>query len=114
MMNTSQLKEFLGCDDEFLFSLMRTFLKESDEGIKRLVSGNEASDWPLVRATAHKMLSSTRIFQLEELSRALEIVEKMAGQQSETDKIAEKLGRIVELWSIAEADIKDALSKTGR
>lgn len=98
MINVEQLKEFLGCDDEFLAHLMETFLKESGEGISRLKTATTTKNWPLVKATAHKMLSSTRIFNIDELSSVLEGIEKMAEKEIDIDQIPGKVITIEQLW----------------
>lgn len=105
MINAEQLKEFLGCDDKFLSELMLKFIDESGEGVKRLRTASEAGNWPLVKATAHKMLSSTRIFNMGELSDTLEEIEVLAEEQKHTEQIPEKVNVITSSWKEVVAEI---------
>lgn len=98
MLQTDQLKEFLGCDDEFLMQLMEAFLKESGDGVTRLKSAASDSNWPLVKATSHKMLSSTRIFDIGDLSTLLEEIEKMASIGTEGEAIKGKISLVEKSW----------------
>lgn len=111
MINADQLKEFLGCDDEFLVQLMQTFLKESAESINRLKTATGTNNWPLVKATAHKILSSTRIFNIGEMSNVLEEIEKMAEKSVNVEQIPAKVQVIEQSWQTAAAEIKAFLQK---
>ena len=109
MINQNELKEFLGCDDEFLAHLMETFIKESGEGITRLKTAMDDKNWQLVRATAHKMLSSTRIFNLGDLNTVLEEIEKMAEKGIDTALIPGKVSAVEQLWKNVIEEIKKLL-----
>ena len=111
MLNVNELKEYLGCDDEFLAHLMETFIKESGEGIARLKTAAESKNWQLVKATAHKMLSSTRIFNIGELSIILEEIEKLAEKGIDTELIPGKVSRVEQSWKNVIEEIKTLLPK---
>ncbi len=106
MINTNELKEFLGCDDEFLAHLMDSFMKESGESVGRLKTAADSKNWPLVKATAHKMLSSTRIFNIGELSSVLEEIEKMAEKGTDTELIPNKVSTVEQSWQNVIEEIK--------
>ena len=106
MINVNELKEFLGCDNEFLAHLMETFIKESGEGIIRLKTAADSKNWQLVKATAHKMLSSTRIFNIGELSSVLEEIEKMAEMGIDTALIPGKVSAVEQSWKNVIEEIK--------
>ena len=106
MIKVNELKEFLGCDDEFLAHLMEIFIKESGEGIARLKTAADGKNWQMVRATAHKMLSSTRIFNIGELSNVLEEIEKMAEKGTDVETIPAKVSAVEQSWKIVIEEIK--------
>ncbi len=109
MISTIQLKEFLGCDDEFLAQLMETFLKESGEGISRLKTASDEKNWPVVKGTAHKMLSSTRIFNIGDISNTLEEIEKLADNGTETGSIPAKVKSVEQSWVQISEEIRTFL-----
>ena len=111
MININQLKEFLDCDDEFLIHLMEAFVKESGEGISRLKTASADKDWKMVKATSHKMLSSTRIFNIGDLSNLLEEIEKMAEKGIDTDLVPGKVSAVEESWKITIDEINMLLNK---
>jgi HPt (histidine-containing phosphotransfer) domain-containing protein len=106
MLNIDEIKEFLGCDDAFLFKLMSKFLEESGEGMQRLKSSVNAKDWKMVRAVAHKMLSSTRIFNITELNGTLEAIQDAAETGKGVENIPEKLVILERGWNQTVAEIQ--------
>lgn len=98
MIHVNELKTFLGCDDQFLAHLLRTFMKESGEGIDRLKTATESRNWPLVKATAHKMLSSTRILNIEALNGLLEKIEDAAGNGTDVGSIPDEVNTVETIW----------------
>ncbi len=111
MLNVNELKEFLGCDDAFLAHLMEIFIKESGESMSRLKTATDSKNWLLVRATAHKMLSSTRIFNIGELSSVLEEIEKMSEKGIDTELIPGKVSTVEQLWKNVTEEINVLLQK---
>lgn len=97
----SEIKEFLGCDDIFLVSLMRKFTEESKREIAVLRSAAAERRWPLVKATAHKMLGSTRIFNFNDLSGILEDIVLAVEKGTDLDRIPEKTIAAEHQWKKA-------------
>lgn len=96
--NIKELMEFLGCDEDFLRQLMKKFIDESGIGVIKLREGLDSRNWPLIRAVAHKMLSSTRIFSFIELSNLLEEIEIIAEEEKNTDQISDKVIKVEQIW----------------
>ena len=90
----NEIKEFLGCDDAFLTYLFGKFVQESGEGIGILKKASVSGNWPLAKSAAHKMLSSTRMFNFEELSLLLEEIESSVDEGKNTDEIPDKVDSI--------------------
>lgn len=76
MIDIETLKQFLGSDEGFIATLMDKFIQEMPREAETLKKLAREHDWQRVRASAHKMLSSTKIFNLEELTSILERIEK--------------------------------------
>lgn len=85
--NINHIKTYLGCDDKFLGELIDKFLSEMMPAIAKISTATASGEWPVVRGTSHKLLSSTRIFGLDELSELLETMEKHAEKLSDLDKM---------------------------
>ena len=111
MIKKNELKEYLGCDDEFLAHLMETFIKESKEGTHRLTTATSTKNWPVVKATAHKMLSSTRILNLVELSNLLEEIEKMSEKNIDVELIPSKINTVEESCKNVVEEVKAMLQE---
>lgn len=109
--NIEEIKEFLGCDEPFLAQLMETFVQESGAGMNRLKSAAQDKNWPMVRATAHKLLSSTRIFNIGELSDTLEVIEKTAAEGTDTESIPARVNAVEQSWKVVIDEIKVLLPK---
>ena len=71
MINKDKLMNMLGCDDGFLIELFEKFISESSESINRINKALETNDGTTISGAAHKMLSSTRIFEMAGLSALL-------------------------------------------
>ena len=107
MINIDEMKDFLGCDDTFVFSLLKTFIKESADGLSKLKSATASGDWPMVRAMPHKMLSSVRILNLSEMVTVLTEMEIIAESQKGVEQIPEKLFLYESLWKEIIAEINE-------
>lgn len=86
-LNIKHIKNTLDCDDSFIVTLFKSYLKESDECVNNIEKGLQDQDWSLIKGAAHKMLSSTRIFDLKELTNALESIEENAIEEEKRQLI---------------------------
>ncbi len=93
MIDKDYLKNNLGCDDEFLELLFEQFVAECKESTTLMNKSLESEQWDVVKGSAHKMLSSTRLFNMPELSEMLEKIELYAGQESNLDEVKELVSR---------------------
>ncbi len=93
MMNKNKIKEQLGCDDNFLSQLIDTFVKDSQISCNLMKNALIEENWSVVGGYAHKTLSSTRIFELHELSKNLETIEDYAKNEKNLDQIPELVDR---------------------
>jgi HPt (histidine-containing phosphotransfer) domain-containing protein len=108
--NINGLKESLNCDEVFLMHLMEKFMLESGEDTSRLKRASIESNWSQVRSIAHKMLSSTRIFNIDELSTLLEKIETTA-EKNQVDQIPANVDTVEHLWKNVVLEIKQYLEK---
>ena len=98
-MNIQELKNYLNCDDAFLISLMQKFIDEVIEITITIKTAANDKDWSTVKINAHKMLSSVRIFEMQEIIAVLEKLEIEAEGKKNADLIKkdiEKLSNLIE------------------
>lgn len=88
MINKENIMETLGCDEDFLTELFNKFISESTESLKLLNNALANKEWPLIKGSAHKMLSSTRIFEMDDLTVLLKEIEILAEKKESYDKIS--------------------------
>lgn len=67
MINLEKIKEYTGADDAFIATLFRKFLGHLDEDLHVLKTEADTKNWNHVRQKTHAMLSSARIFHLDEI-----------------------------------------------
>lgn len=87
MINKQKIMDVIGCDEDFLKELLDKFVSECTESNERLNNALKSQDWPSVKGSAHKMLSSTRIFEMDDLTSLLKKIEILAGEEKELEKI---------------------------
>lgn len=87
MIDKEKIKRSLDCDDDFLNILLDQFVSESTESTKRLNRSLEDNNWSGVRGSAHKMLSSTRLLEMPELTGLLEQIENHSANGVHLDKV---------------------------
>lgn len=101
MIDIDKIREYTGADDEFIGALFTKFLDHLDEDLAELVSEAEKEQWQNVRKKTHAMLSSARIFHLEEIVQlSLEIEQKvdvedfggLMGKTSQLQKLYKDFG----------------------
>jgi len=110
-LNIDELKESLSCDNEFLAHLMEKFVNESGEDTHKLKMATDAKNWMQVRGIAHKMLSSTRIFNIDELSNLLEEIETAAEKKTNVERIPEEVTAVEGLWKDVVEEVNHSLKK---
>ncbi|MCB0409227.1 MAG: Hpt domain-containing protein [Flavobacteriales bacterium] len=91
MVNKDNIMNTLGCDEEFLKILFEKFISECSESMQLLNKAFENEEWLVMKGSSHKMLSSTRIFEMDELTHLLKEIETLATHQESLPKIGELL-----------------------
>ncbi|HKC68758.1 MAG TPA: Hpt domain-containing protein [Bacteroidia bacterium] len=110
-MNIKELKNYLNCDDAFLISLMEKFIDEVIEITSIIQTATANKDWETVKANAHKMLSSVRIFEMQEIILVLEKLEIEAGGQKNTEIIKQDVEKLSKLINKVIYDMKAGLEE---
>lgn len=103
MIDIEKIREYTGADDEFIATLFEKSLSSLDENLNEIRSHAEAKDWLGLRKKVHMMLSSARIFFLDDI---VELSKEMEAQIEEEDfeGLQEKTDELLDLY----ADYKKA------
>jgi HPt (histidine-containing phosphotransfer) domain-containing protein len=110
-MDIEGLKSYLNCDNTFLASLIQKFMDEVGGITSLMEEAGKKGDWPVIKAGAHKMLSSVRIFELTELIEVLEQLEIEAAEPNDTNKIRTDLERMRSLVGLTMKDMHTTLEE---
>lgn len=93
MINKEKIKQSLDCDDDFLNVLLDQFVIESKESTKNMNRSLEDKNWDGVRGSAHKMLSSTKLLGMPELTDLLEKIETRSANGNDLDVVPDLVNK---------------------
>ena len=106
MIDLEKIRAYTGGDDAFILMLFDKFLSHLDTDLEALQKETAAQNWVGVSAKAHAMLSSARIFYLQEIIALSEKVET-ACHSGNTSETAQDIDKLVELYKKAKAEIQE-------
>lgn len=89
--NLKQLEELSGGMDEFIDSMIETFLEHTPQQLKELENAFEAGDWIQMGGLAHKIKPSIDLFEIPEINITVREVEKIGKSGSPTPDLGEKI-----------------------
>ena len=87
MIDKIKIKEMLDCEDDFLSELAENFISESSISMDHISNGLKTEDWDEIKRSSHKMISSTRIFEMTELTNILIKLEINSGEKKNLETI---------------------------
>ena len=87
MIDKNLIMNTIGCDEDFLNELFDKFISESKKSMSLMNEAAANDNWPVVKGAAHKTLSSTRIFEMNELTSLLKDIEIMAQEDGDKQNI---------------------------
>lgn len=107
--NLEKIKEYTGADDIFTFMLFDKFLGHLEADITDLEQELNNENWLAVKAKVHAMLSSARIFFLEDIIDLSEVIEKNC-QNGNTDEVPAQVKELISKYREIESEIKSIKS----
>jgi len=87
MIDLAKIKQDLCCDDDFIKELLEQFITECSTSCSKIHEAFKIQDWQVVKGASHKMLSSTKILSLNELTAILKEIEIIADSKQNLDKL---------------------------
>ncbi|MCB0395784.1 MAG: Hpt domain-containing protein [Flavobacteriales bacterium] len=97
-LDVQRLKQYLECDDAFVVMVIDRFMKESREIIEHLEQRLIEEDVNGIRSSAHKMLSSTRIMGMDNVTRLFENIETDAEKGKPINQLQGEIEQARESW----------------
>ena len=102
------LKEFLDADDEFIVELIDKFEEEAAKLIDKITAKAEEKDWQSVKQAAHKMISSTAVFQLDKMTEVLKEIELEANSVVKEESIGAKVEQLTDYYLLTKIALNSA------
>ena len=94
MIDREKIMEMIGCDSDFVTQLLEQFIIECTESVKKINEASVNNDWQTVRGASHKMLSSSRILTLDNLTTLLKEIEIIAESRTNLEKMPSLLEQL--------------------
>lgn len=110
-MDILELKNYLNCDIDFLESIIQKFIVEVQEITKTIETAAAEQKWTVVKLNAHKMLSSVKIFEIEDLTDLLEKIEISAEKQNDIPQLIKDTEKLIGLSAKAILDVQTAMQE---
>lgn len=105
MIDIEKIREYTGADDEFIAMLFNKFLAHLDEDLEELRAQAAVENWANVKKKTHAMLSSARIFHLEEIVTLSLEIEKCVDEMG-FEGLHDKTNRLRDLYREFEVEAK--------
>ena len=93
--NLSQVKLFLGDDEQQLDNMITIFLNETPVMLKALDENCACKNYEEVKFYAHKLKSSIDLFQIDGLQTDIRVLEKLAVEQGDIPAIGRYVTGII-------------------
>lgn len=97
--NLDQLKELAGGQDEFVQTMVDTFLEHTPKHLEELLSAYSAGDMTQMGAMAHKIKPSIDLFGISSLSQVIREVEQIGKNGQAADGLDEMINRVRDVLS---------------
>lgn len=109
LFSLEEVKSFTGSDEDFLHSVIRIFIENSDQGILDMKNAllNEADFYHTVSERAHKLLTGFRQFKIQQGVDKLSLLEKTRDRKLAKKMVKLKVEEMETFWN----EVKKALQQ---
>ncbi|MGE0560449.1 MAG: Hpt domain-containing protein [Flavobacteriales bacterium] len=107
MINREKIMEMIGCDSDFVNQLLEQFVIECTDSVKKINEAYANNDWQIIRGVSHKMLSSSRILTLDNLTTLLKEIETLAENRTNLEKMPSLLEKLNTEIKLIFSELKD-------
>ena len=92
--NLKQLEELSGGMDEFIDSMIETFLEHTPSQLSEMEAAFKAGNWEQMGSLAHKIKPSIDLFEIPEITNTIREIEKIGKSGSPTADLALKVEQV--------------------
>lgn len=85
--NLKYLKRISGANREFELQMLRLFIQNNTNHIRRLNEASDARDWDAINRLAHKMVPQFRYLQIHQTEEKLKLLEELTADRKQLGKI---------------------------
>lgn len=110
-LNIKNIRDYTGADDAFISKLFDKFLDHIHTDISKLQKETEARNWNAVKSVSHAMLSSARIFSLDQLIPLHEKIETDCNNNS-TENIPAMVAEVSILYNEVVSEMNELKEKS--
>jgi HPt (histidine-containing phosphotransfer) domain-containing protein len=92
--NLKQLEDLSGGMDEFIDSMIETFLEHTPGQLNDMEAAFRAGNWEQMGSLAHKIKPSIDLFEVPEITNTIREIEKIGKSGSSTPDLAAKVDQV--------------------
>lgn len=101
----SEIREYTGADDDFTFMLFDKFLGHLETDLAELKKETDDENWLVVKGKVHSMLSSARIFFLNDIIALSKEIEVNC-QSAEVEQVPGQVAKLISMYREIENEIR--------
>ena len=87
IIDKEKIKQVIECDDDFLNDLLENFVLESKTSLEYINEALIHKNYQAIKGSSHKLLSSTRIFEMNKLTELLKTIEIASMDNEKLDSL---------------------------
>lgn len=100
------LRQMASGNEQFVMTMVNTFLNETPRSIKEITAALEKQDWETLRAAAHKIKPSMEIMGILELKEDIKIIESNAKHLQHLDDMPELIEKLNAICNVLFEQLK--------
>lgn len=105
--NLSQLDELAGGDQEFVMSMVDTFLEHTPQQLQEMKSARESEDLATVGAIAHKIKPNVDLFGLTQIHQEIRDIERMGKEGEGGSELDQKITQVEQVLNQAFEQLRE-------
>jgi HPt (histidine-containing phosphotransfer) domain-containing protein len=111
IIDLSYLRQLANGSDEFMQTMISIFIAETPSALDNMEKSWERSDWPAIKAMAHKMKPSFGFMGIASMKEVIAELETDAERGEYPEVIKEKIARIKTVCTAAIVELRGELKK---
>lgn len=105
--NLDQLDELAGGDQDFVQSMIETFLEHTPQQLQEILDAREKGDLATIGSVSHKIKPNVDLFGLEDIQQTIRDMEQMGKEGQGGEKMDSAIEKVRETLNIAFDQLKN-------